>query len=163
MINFGAGFPGIKAYRCFVTYLTGNNSDVHTVVIMISTSFACSKNSAISASMNSFDIIWPLCQHVGQMKAAVEGGTYLSVSTSTIAVFLDVDFQELCSERFDLFTSSRSGIKASNDSTHSSCLRCRVQRAGRRRMDDQLTVAMALRPATPAPMTRTLHGGILLK
>lgn len=24
------------------------------------------------------------------------------------------------------------------------------------------TVAMALKPATPAPMTRTLHGGILL-
>jgi hypothetical protein len=28
--------------------------------------------------------------------------------------------------------------------------------------DDQLTVAIALKPATPAPMTRTLHGGIYI-
>ena len=40
VINLGAGLPGIKA-----------------VVIIISTSLACSKNKAISASMNSLLII----------------------------------------------------------------------------------------------------------
>jgi hypothetical protein len=29
-------------------------------------------------------------------------------------------------------------------------------------IEDQLTVAIALKPATPAPMTRTLHGGIYI-
>ena len=39
VIKRGAGFPGINA-----------------VVIMISTSLACSANNAISASINAFDI-----------------------------------------------------------------------------------------------------------
>jgi len=58
-------------------------------------------------------------------------GGYLSVSTSTITVFLDIHFQKLRSERFHLFTSSRTGIETSDDSTHSPRLRRRVQYAKR--------------------------------
>jgi len=77
VINFGAGFPGIKAYRCFVGYLKGNKSGIRTVVIMISTSLACSKNSAISASINFFDITWPWCQHNGRVET-IGGGIALA-------------------------------------------------------------------------------------
>lgn len=57
----------------------------------------------------------------------IAGKGHLSVSTSTIAIFLEINFKELRSEGFHSFTSSRPSIKASDDSTHSPCLEHRLQ------------------------------------
>lgn len=106
-INFGAGFPGINA-----------------VVIMISTSLAYFAKIAISASMNSLDIVleYPPAASPSSLILTSKNSAPKDCTYSLVA--------DLVSKHLTI---------APND----------------------LAVAMALNPATPAPIIITLAGGIL--
>lgn len=89
-------------------------------------------------------------------------GHLFSIASLTRAILLYVDFNELGPKRLDLFTNGGPSVETTNNSTQSPSLRhyLSVIEANRIRDHVVLTEAIALRPATPAPMTSTLPGGI---
>ncbi len=87
-------------------------------------------------------------------------GHFLSVTSAPAAFLFNSDLDEFSAERLNLLPCSGPGIKASNDSTKPTCLIGRYLDVPSGSQRILRTVAMALRPATPAPITRTLPGGI---
>lgn len=114
---------------------------INAVVITMSTSRHCSKKSFISAAMNSFDISFAY-------PPAPEPSS--SISTSTNSAPSDC-------------TCSRAAGRVSKPRTMApKRFAYECSQLFQMESKDQLTVAIALKPATPAPMTRTLHGGIYI-
>lgn len=93
-------------------------------------------------------------------------GHLLGVSALAGTIFLDIDLDELRSERLYLLASGRTGVEAADDGSETARLKgTKGQSSSLRseRATARPTAAMALRPATPAPMTKTLLGGIYNK
>ena len=82
----------------------------------------------------------------------------LGITASAFAIFFYGNLNELSTERLYLLSRSRAGVKSTDYGSKSSCLMKRG--IGKQEWGCRLTVEIALRPATPAPMTKTLPGGI---
>ncbi len=86
-------------------------------------------------------------------------GHGFGVSSSAVTLFLNIDLYKFSSQGLDLLSRSRSGIKPSNDCAKTPSLSS-IRQQSHQKEQRSRTVAMALNPATPAPMTKTLQGGI---
>jgi hypothetical protein len=87
-------------------------------------------------------------------------GHGFGVSPSAITLFLNIDLYKFSSQGLDLLSRGRSGIKPSNDCAKTPSLIEHKTTEPSQKEQRSPTVAMALKPATPAPMTKTLQGGI---
>jgi hypothetical protein len=83
---------------------------------------------------------------------------FFCVPTSTRAIFFNFNLDEFSAERLNLLTSCRTCIKTPSDGSEST--RLNVVSNSKIEGYELLTVAIALKPATPAPITSTLQGGI---